>query len=466
MDQRIVEFITALRAAGVRVSLAESEDAFRATEALGVRERGLFHTGLKTTLLKDNTDAEIFDRLFDVYFSSGGPPLVNPAEGLTPEENDMLKDALRSLLGDNERLKQLLKYIMQGQNPSQQEMDALGNRSGVPLARSDHQKQWLARRMQRQLGMDQELQELVQKLMEKLEAMGMTRQALRQLAQQIRANQDALTEQIENYVGQQIARQQTENGNPREAFDAPDLTHRNFGALNESELQELRHQVGRLAARLRSRVALRQRQGKRGMFDPRRTIRLNLRNGAVPIELKHRTKTLKPKLVILCDISTSVRPVVEFMLRLVYELQDQISRTRPFVFIDDLTDVSAEFAAFRPEVAVERVLENNPPGFYNTNLGAGLVRFVKEYLDTADHRTTFVILGDARNNYLDPRLDMIRTIKGRARQMVWLNPENARMWGSGDSDMLEYRPLFDSVHEVSNLAQLAEAIDHLFEAYS
>jgi len=32
MDERVIQFIAGLRAAGVRVSLAESQDAFRAVE--------------------------------------------------------------------------------------------------------------------------------------------------------------------------------------------------------------------------------------------------------------------------------------------------------------------------------------------------------------------------------------------------------------------------------------------------
>ena len=42
MEERIADFIAALRAAGVRISIAESEDAFRATERLGLKERQLF----------------------------------------------------------------------------------------------------------------------------------------------------------------------------------------------------------------------------------------------------------------------------------------------------------------------------------------------------------------------------------------------------------------------------------------
>jgi len=76
------------------------------------------------------------------------------------------------------------------------------------------------------------------------------------------------------------------------------------------------------------------------------------------------------------------------------------------------------------------------------------------------------ILGDGRNNYLNPRLDSVAEIKSRARKMIWFNNEDPRLWGTGDSDMLEYLPLFDAVHTVANLAQLTEAIDKLFDIYA
>jgi hypothetical protein len=39
------------------------------------------------------------------------------------------------------------------------------------------------------------------------------------------------------------------------------------------------------------------------------------------------------------------------------------------------------------------------------------------------------------------------------------------MWGTGDSDMLAYAPLCDAVHTVSTLAQLADAVDQLFDTH-
>lgn len=463
MDQRIVEFIAGLRAAGLRVSLAESVDAFRAIEEIGALDRDLFRAALRTTLIKDSADAGEFERLFPIYFGSGGPPLFDPNREMSSDEMQMLKDALRDLLGDENKLRQLMRHLFEGLNPTREELDQLGRRAGVPLARHPYQQPWLTRRMLRQLGMDEEFTQLMARLIERLERMGMSRETLQRVGQIAEENLRRLEEQLEQYVGAQIAQNAANDARERKPLRTTDLIRRSFSTLSEREIADLRLQVRRLAAQLRSRAALRQRRGKRGTLDAKRTLRANLRHASVPIELKHKQRHLKPKLVLICDVSTSVRAVVEFMLRLVYELHDQIHSTHSFVFIDDITDVSAEFVEHRPQIAVERVLDDNPPGYYNTNLGYALAHFCKDYLDTVDHRTTVILLGDGRNNYLDPRLDAFQEIKKRARRLIWLNPENSRLWSTGDSDMLRYYPYCDAVHEVGNLAQLAEAVDRLFD---
>jgi uncharacterized protein len=462
MDQRIVEFVEGLRGAGVRVSLAESADAFHAIEHLGVMDRDLFRAALRTTLVKDSVDEPTFERLFPLYFGSGGPPMMDPNTELSPQDINSLKQALRELLGDNNRLEQLMRYLLEGVNPTRDELDELGNQAGVPLARHPYQQQWLTRRMLRQLGMDEEFNQLMDQLIEKLMEMGMSRETLDKIAKMAAENLDRLEEQFNQYVGARIAQNAGKQPRERQPFRGPDLMNRPFGSLNEREIGDLRNEVRRLAARLRSRAALRQRRGKRGALDAKRTLRENLRNANVPIELKNKRRRLKPKLVMICDVSTSVRSVVEFMLRLVYELQDQIHSARSFVFIDDIIDVSSEFALHRPETAVTKVLDDNPPGYYNTNLGYSLAHFCKDFLDTVDHRTTVIVLGDGRNNFLNPRLDSLQEIKKRSRRLVWFNPESERLWGTGDSDMHEYAPLCSATHVVSNLAQLAEAVDRLF----
>ena len=68
MEDRIIRFIAALRAGGVRVSLAESADAFRAVEHLGVQDREAFRLSLRATLVKDATSLPAFEELFPLFF--------------------------------------------------------------------------------------------------------------------------------------------------------------------------------------------------------------------------------------------------------------------------------------------------------------------------------------------------------------------------------------------------------------
>jgi len=485
MDRRIVEFIAALRAAGVRVSLAESNDAFRAAEKTGVLERDTFRVGLRTTLVKEADDQPVFEQLFPLYFGSGGPPLQNAGQQLTPEQRAMLAAALRALLqqmqqqqeqnrpergrsaagqpqqgGSSDALSQLLRllrWLLSGQSPSREELDQAGGTAGLVPGADPGQQKWQTRRMMRALGM-QGLPEMLEALWQALAEAGMRREAIEQLRQTVEANQEALEQQVADYVGAGIARRLAAQP-PRRP--GPELMDRPFESLSEAEADALRAQVRRLAASLRSRAALRQKQADSGNFDARRTMRANLRNGGVPLELRYKRRHLKPKLALICDVSTSMRHCAEFMLRLIYELQDQVTKARSFAFIDDMREISQDFATYQPDVAVERVLTRLPPGSYNTDLGFSLNTFCHEYLDAVDRRTTVIFVGDGRNNFNGPRLDLVDAIKRRARRIIWLNPEPARLWGSGDSDMPDYVPMCDSVHEVGNLAQLAAAVDQL-----
>jgi uncharacterized protein with von Willebrand factor type A (vWA) domain len=102
-----------------------------------------------------------------------------------------------------------------------------------------------------------------------------------------------------------------------------------------------------------------------------------------------------------------------------------------------------------------------PGGHYNTDLGYSLQNFIDTYMETVDHRTTFIIVGDGRNNYNNPRLESFRDIARRARATIWLNPEPPALWGTGDSDMPGYAAYCDRTFQVNNLNQLAAAIDQL-----
>ncbi len=456
MQKRMIEFVRALRAAGVRVSLAESQDAMFAVDHSGVRNQATFKSSMKATLVKNHRDQPIFDYFFPLFFKNNKPPLQNILEQLSPEQEQLLQEALQSMMGDLDALRDLLQRLLEGREFSDEELQQLGESSGLTQGDEMYMRNWFERRMNRQAGLTQ-LERMLDDLLEELAQLGMSDEALAQLEEMLRENLQGLSDQISQYVGSSLADQMAEQ-EPRER---PDLLDVPLQRLSSGDIEDVRDELRRLAARLRTRAALRQKRAKSGQFDPRKTIRKNMRYGGVPMDVQFRKRHKKPSLILICDLSTSMRYAVEFLLTLVYELSDQVRRTHSFIFIHDLVDVSTTLAELPPREAVARIMAQNPPGYYSTDLGHSLASFEREHMHLIDSRSTVIFFGDGRNNYNDPRLDIARDMQRKGRRLIWFCPEPRRQWGSGDSDMWEYSMYADRVFMVNNLRQLADAVDRI-----
>ena len=178
------------------------------------------------------------------------------------------------------------------------------------------------------------------------------------------------------------------------------------------------------------------------------------------MEIRHRDRIRKPRIVVLCDVSTSMRFCSELMLSFLYSLQGQVHKTHAFAFINHLEYISGDFNSTNVDAAVQTVMERMPGGYFNTDLGWSLKDFMADYLDTLNAQTTLIVVGDGRNNYNDPRLDLFMQMSRRAARTIWLNPEDPILW-HGDSDMPRYAPLCTNVLKVGNLRELAGAVDQL-----
>ena len=456
MQTRTIEFIRALRAAGIRISLAESQDAMFGIDHTGVRDVETFKSTLKATLVKEHNDQPTFDYFFPLFFSNNKPPLENILEQMTDEQKEMLQEAMQSLMGNMDALRDLLQRLLEGRNFTDEELAEMGDQSGLAQGDEMYMRQWFERRMNRQAGMAQ-MERMLEELLNELAEAGMSEEALAELEAMLRENMMGLSEQISQHVGQSLAEQMAD----REPQEKPDLLDVPLQQLNSGDIDNIRDEVRRLAARLRSRAALRQKRAKSGVFDPRKTIRNNMRFGGVPMDIKYRKKHKKPSLILICDLSTSMRYAVEFLLTMVYELSDQVRRTHSFIFIDDMKDVSTPLTELPPKEAVKRIMNENPPGYYSTDLGNSLKTFKKDHMHLIDSRTTILFFGDGRNNYNDPQLSIAQEMQRKGRRLVWFCPEPRTQWGTGDSDMWEYSMYADNVFMVNNLRQLADSVDRL-----
>ena len=100
----IVGFLQSARRAGLRISVAESLDAFAALDTVGYDDRALLKESLGLVLAKTAGDKRLFDACFERYFSRDGfvdlPPEITVPD-FDPSADPLLSSlALMLLAGD------------------------------------------------------------------------------------------------------------------------------------------------------------------------------------------------------------------------------------------------------------------------------------------------------------------------------------------------------------------------------
>jgi len=76
-------------------------------------------------------------------------------------------------------------------------------------------------------------------------------------------------------------------------------------------------------------------------------------------------------------------------------------------------------------------------------------------------KTTILVIGDGRNNYNRTNDWVLKELRQKAKQLIWLNPESRLTWGVGDSEMPAYAAYCDVLEECRNIKQLHNLIDRI-----
>ncbi len=271
METRIVRLISALRGRGVRVSLAESTEAFRAVEILGLRQRRQFRLSLRATLIKSARDLPIFDSLFPLFFGSNAPPMGGSLpDALTPDEARALAEAL---LRYSEGLRSQVERLISGTPLSEDELEGLGRLAGIGRLGDVRNHNWAQQRALRLLAVP-EVQEALQETLEQLARRGIDAARIEEIAEMARLNLRSIQEQVKQFVGRRLAENSGRQPDQRVVEDLMDLP---FDSLSEADKRQVQREVKRLAAALRTRIALRQSRAKAGQLDPKATIRANFK---------------------------------------------------------------------------------------------------------------------------------------------------------------------------------------------
>lgn len=453
MDNTLVQFIKALRGAGIRTSTAETLDAVAAVQLVGYSQRDHLKQALCTTLAKSHDDQLKFSAVFDQFFSFNRLEQFHEAKKESSPKTatplQMLQNLFAPDLPPAAAQSPLGQMLLQG-NPQQLAvaMAQAADAAQVSQIRVMTQKGLYGRRMMMAMGLEALEQEMFA-----AEASADPRQ--QRLGEQLRQAREQLRDEVRNLVEKQLLLQAA--GESRALRESIMMETR---LDNLREFKDVQSLVRKLAKRLVATHSRRRKVYQRGKLDVRTTIRRNIPYSGVLLETHWKTKRIdKPKVMAICDVSGSVSQYARFLLMFLYSLTDVLSNVRAFAFSSNLIEVTALFEQHDLDDAIHATLEKIGGG--STDYGRSLDTFARQCLHDVDHRTTVILLGDARNNYGEPRIDILQQLHLRSRQLIWLNPEARNRWGSGDSEMKRYRPYCTWAEPCQSMAQLERFISHL-----
>ena len=493
MERTLSNFIRALRNAEVRVSTAETLDAFNAMELVGYRDRAFLKDALSMVLPKTADEKESFSECFDSFFSfkkfETDPVRADEREGESDEASEGQdqqegEDAQggegaegrgagtgggrkskkkRGAAADQDDDEDLGEGEMSDPTSALGKLLIAGARTELAMAMASAaeavnlkeiqvftQKGLYTRRIMEAMGLND--------LSREITSLRQSRATpARRLGQELIKRREWLREQVRDYVEQQFLLHADATGRRLREDLLRKVKLSNVEQRNFRLIQEV---VFRMAKKLAALHSRRKKVFKRGALNVPRTLRHNMAYDGAIFDLHWKSvKIDRPKVFAICDVSGSVANYARFMLMFLYSLEEVMPKVRSFAFSSDLAEVTELFERNKIEDAIAKALRDYSGG--STDYGQAFVDFKKNCLDDVDNRTTIIILGDARNNYGDPRTDILKEMYDRCKRLIWLNPESRNSWTVGDAEMRRYSAYCHQVEECNSLMHLERIVGNL-----
>jgi uncharacterized protein with von Willebrand factor type A (vWA) domain len=443
MEEVLQNLIHALRGSGVRISVSESMDAMRAASLVGYDHRNVLKDSLAATLAKSHHEMEIFEACFDRFFSHDKFSDPGADSSSAPIIEYSIEDA------------PLTQMILSGDNAGlSMSMRDAAQRLNISGIRFFTQKGLYIQRILKGMGLeglDQDIRGLSKR----------TGASSRQKIDALKEARNALFENVKDFVEQQFTL--FAESAAKEVIERY-LRDLRLSNLEQQDFHRMHAIIQKMVKRLDDLHSRRKKISKRGCLDLKKTLRENIAYQGLLFNLQWKARKVdRPSIVALCDVSRSVEAVARFMLLFLYSLNEAVAKISSFVFCSNLVEVTHVFEEYRVEEALVRLQKGTGLGLRlgRTYYGQAFRDFKENWLAVLTNTTTVLILGDARNNYGDPRTDLLKLIHGRAKRLIWLNPEPPSFWGTGDSEMKKYIPYCYLAKECSTVRHLERVVDFL-----
>jgi uncharacterized protein with von Willebrand factor type A (vWA) domain len=445
------DFLWTLRREGLTISPAQALNVMLVAREVGFADPVLLRDAVASVVVDRRALAAIYAQQFARYFGNEREPPTDLAGrlralGFTERELDALRDLLEQMEAVNAGGH--LRALLAGDASLDHLLTTQAATRWLDQSASSAQVGFYAHRLFEEVGLPRARAALAVLRAALIEALGRDRGDALSLA--LAAELAGSERRVRQAVEARALRAE-------EAARAPgDARSTAFAALTAEQADDVRRAVRALAEKLAGAARVRRRHARRGHIDGARTQRASFRTGGVPFRpIRIDRRRDKPRLVLLCDVSDSVRAASRFMLEFVYAMQELFESTRCFVFVNDVHEVTTLFQRAPIGIALAGASSITASG--NSSYGRALTQFDRRHPSALDRRTTLLVMGDGRTNFLPNGVPALRRLRARVKDILWLCPEPRGSWGQGDSSMRIYAAEVNEVLEAGTADGLERA---------
>ena len=244
------------------------------------------------------------------------------------------------------------------------------------------------------------------------------------------------------------------------------LRTKDFEAMSAEETAEARVAVRDMALPVRPVPSRRFHVHPRGgRVDMRRTLRALLRSGPDTIPLvRRRRRTLRPPLVMLCDISGSMATYTRVFLHFAHGMTHQYPRVSTFLFATRLTHITRLLRERDVDRALSRVSARVEDWEGGTRIGACLQAFNRDWSRRvlAQNASVILLTDGLDRDAGEGLVSGMERLRKSCRRLIWLNPllryDEFQPLAVGVKTILPYADEFRAIHNLERVRELAAAL--------
>ena len=383
---KICGFVNFLRAQGLAVGIAETQDALKALTMVGFEDRDTVRATLKTLFTGSKQEQQVFDRCFDLYFVSAEEFKANQAD---------------------------IALARQEYEARQRELEERLSVQGRPVDLRDDLKDVYARMPQSERD---HLKDVVDKFSEKMKhAPKLYEGFIRSVFMKSLMEQQLLLEDAAEGAGQ--------------ADSDADLMFRNISRFREADIPRAYQLIDQVTRRINGEiVARRKHSGRSEALDFRRTIRAGLSTGGALCRLHRKPHhSRRKRIVMLCDVSGSMLRFSEFAIRFIKSLSEVSDHSEIFLFSEQVQRVNPFVALQNMDLFSSYVRTSGVWG-RGTNIGRALEAVMAAAPPVLTPNTVLLVLSDAKSVSLDQAEASLIRAGNTAGSVIWMNPIPEAKW--------------------------------------